>query len=87
MTSAKIGTAIIASGATTVFGFLALVASPFPMISNFGKVTVIDVLLALLATFVVFPPLIVILDTWRDKRKGATTTDKEPKKQIQGAEV
>ena len=39
MTSSKIGTAIIASGATTVFGFLALVASPFPMISNFGKVT------------------------------------------------
>ncbi|AKB34860.1 transporter, RND superfamily [Methanosarcina siciliae C2J] len=87
MTSSKIGTAIIASGATTVFGFLALVASPFPMISNFGKVTVIDVLLALLATFVVFPPLIVLLDTWRDRRKGAATVEKETKKQIQGAEI
>lgn len=87
MTSSKIGTAIIASGATTVFGFLALVASPFPMISNFGKVTVIDVLLALLATFVVFPPLIVLLDTWRDRRRGATTVEKETKKQIQGAEI
>nr|WP_281085533.1 RND family transporter [Methanosarcina acetivorans] len=87
MTSSKIGTAIIASGATTVFGFLALVASPFPMISNFGKVTVIDVLLALLATFVVFPPLIVLLDTWRDRRRGATTAEKETKKQIQGAEI
>ena len=87
MTSSKIGTAIIASGATTVFGFLALVASPFPMISNFGKVTVIDVLLALLATFVVFPPLIVFLDTWRDRRKRATVAEKEVKKQIQGAEV
>ncbi|WP_440946159.1 hydrophobe/amphiphile efflux-3 (HAE3) family transporter [Methanosarcina sp. T3] len=87
MTSSKIGTAIIASGATTVFGFLALVASPFPMISNFGKVTVIDVMLALLATFVVFPPLIVLLDTWRDKRRGAVTVEKETKKQIQGAEI
>jgi len=87
MTSSKIGTAIIASGATTVFGFLALVASPFPMISNFGKVTVIDVLLALLATFVVFPPLIVLLDTWRDRRRGATTVEKETKKQTQGAEI
>ncbi|MDY9927467.1 RND family transporter [Methanosarcina sp.] len=87
MTSSKIGTAIIASGATTVFGFLALVASPFPMISNFGKVTVIDVLLALLATFVVFPPLIVILDTWREKKRGNTAAEKEAKKQIQGAEI
>nr|WP_255679970.1 RND family transporter [Methanosarcina sp. DH2] len=87
MTSSKIGTAIIASGATTVFGFLALVASPFPMISNFGKVTVIDVLLALLATFVVFPPLIVILDTWREKKRGSTAAEKEAKKQIQGAEI
>jgi uncharacterized protein len=87
MSSSKIGTAIIASGATTVFGFLALVASPFPMISNFGKVTVIDVLLALLATFVVFPPLIVILDTWREKKRGNRAAEKEAKKQIQGAEV
>ncbi|WP_080931609.1 efflux RND transporter permease subunit [Methanosarcina mazei] len=86
MTSAKIGTAIIASGATTVFGFLALVVSPFPMISNFGIVTVVDVLMALLATFVVFPPLIVVLDTWREKRRGATA-EKEAKKQIQGADV
>lgn len=89
MTSSKIGSAIVASGATTVFGFMALLASPFPMISDFGMVTVIDVLLALLATFVVFPPLIVTLDTWRDKRKGARTAEKqtETKKQIQGAEI
>jgi uncharacterized protein len=89
MTSSKIGSAIVASGATTVFGFMALLASPFPMISDFGTVTVIDVLLALLATFVVFPPLIVTLDTWRDKRKGVRTAEKqtETKKQIQGAEI
>ncbi|RXA21299.1 RND family transporter [Methanosarcina sp. MSH10X1] len=89
MTSSKIGSAIIASGATTVFGFMALLASPFPMISDFGMVTVIDVVLALLATFVVFPPLMVILDTWRDKRKGFRTAEKdiETQKQVQGAEI
>lgn len=89
MTSSKIGSAIVASGATTVFGFMALLASPFPMISDFGMVTVIDIVLALLATFVVFPPLIILLDTWRDKRKGAKTADKQTdtKKQIQGAEI
>ncbi len=89
MTSAKIGSAIVASGATTVFGFMALLASPFPMISDFGMVTVIDVVLALLATFVVFPPLIIVLDTWRDRRKGLRTPEKEieTKKQIQGADI
>lgn len=87
MTSSKIGSAIVASGATTVFGFMALLASPFPMIADFGMVTVIDVLLALLATFVVFPPLIIILDTWRDKRKELRTAEKETKEQIKGAEI
>jgi hydrophobe/amphiphile efflux-3 (HAE3) family protein len=89
MASSKIGSAIIASGATTVFGFMALLASPFPMIADFGTVTVIDIVLALLATFVVFPPLIIFLDTWRDKRKGAKTAEKQTdtKKQIQGAEI
>jgi hydrophobe/amphiphile efflux-3 (HAE3) family protein len=89
MASSKIGSAIVASGATTVFGFMALLASPFPMISDFGMVTVIDIVLALLATFVVFPPLMILLDTWRDKRKGAKAAEKqtEIKKQIQGAEI
>nr|WP_255679027.1 RND family transporter [Methanosarcina sp. DH1] len=89
LTSSKIGSAIVASGATTVFGFMALLASPFPIITDFGTVTVIDVLLALLATFVVFPPLMVTFDTWRDKRKGARTAEKQTdtKKQIQGAEI
>jgi hydrophobe/amphiphile efflux-3 (HAE3) family protein len=87
MTSSKIGSAIVASGATTVFGFAALIASPFPMIADFGTVTVIDILLALLASFVVFPPLMVLLDIRREKKRGAGTAEKETeaKKQIQGA--
>ncbi len=39
------------------------------MNQNFGIVTVIDVLLALLATFLVFPVLIVWLDGVREKRR------------------
>jgi uncharacterized protein len=89
MTSSKIGSAIVASGATIVFGFVALIASPFPMIADFGTVTVIDILLALLASFVVFPPLMVLLDIRREKKKGAGTPDKEieAKKHIKGSEI
>ncbi|MCK4928672.1 MAG: MMPL family transporter, partial [Methanosarcinales archaeon] len=67
--SSKIGKAIVASGLTTLFGFSALIASPFSMNSNFGLVTVLDVALALLATFIVFPAVLVKLDEWREKRK------------------
>ncbi|WP_229388191.1 hydrophobe/amphiphile efflux-3 (HAE3) family transporter [Methanosarcina sp. DH2] len=68
--SSTTGTALIASGATTVFGFSALIASPFPMMSSFGLITVIDVLLAMVVTFVIFPPLIVLMDSYRGKKLG-----------------
>ncbi|MEA1907594.1 MAG: RND family transporter [Euryarchaeota archaeon] len=67
--TSKIGVAITASGFTTLAGFSALIASPFSMNRNFGIVTVIDVLLALLATFFVFPVLVVWLDGWRENRR------------------
>ncbi len=66
--SIKMGKAIVSSGLTTVFGFAALIASPFSMTSNFGFITVIDVTLALFATFVVFPPVLVLLDKHREQR-------------------
>lgn len=72
--SAKIGKAIFASGLTTLVGFSALIASPFSMNSNFGLVTVMDVALALLATFMVFPAVIVKLDEWRDRKKAVHTS-------------
>jgi hypothetical protein len=53
----RIGRAIAASGLTVTAGFGALMASSFPVIREFGAVTVIDVLFALIATIVVVPPL------------------------------
>lgn len=85
-TAASIGAALIASGATVVFGFAALIASPFPITSNFGLVTVIDILLVMVATFTVFPPLIVVLDSWRQKKRGTQALDKKAKN-IQGADT
>ncbi|MHC1592609.1 MAG: hydrophobe/amphiphile efflux-3 (HAE3) family transporter [Methermicoccaceae archaeon] len=64
-TSAKIGRAILASGLTVLAGFSALIASPFSLQSNFGLVTVLDMVFVILATFIVFPPLVVTLDRIR----------------------
>jgi len=61
----SIGAAIVASGLTTVFGFSALIASPFPMTSSFGTITVLSVIFALFATFTVFPVLLIRLEYWR----------------------
>jgi len=69
VSTGKIGVAILASGCTTLAGFSALIASPFSLNRNFGIVTVIDVLLALIASFFVFPVLVVWLDGWREKRR------------------
>lgn len=67
----RIGAAIIASGLTTVFGFSALMASPFPIVSNFGTITVLSVIAALFTTFTIFPVLIIQLEMWRAKRAKA----------------
>ena len=64
--SYNIGSALMASGMTTVFGFAALIASPFNIISNFGLVTVLSVLLALITTFTIFVVLLIRMETQRE---------------------
>jgi len=66
----KIGRAIIASGFTVIGGFAALlVARDFPILSDFGIVTMINVFFALVSTLVVLPTLIVLFDRWREHRQ------------------
>jgi len=62
----RIGSALIASGLTTVFGFAALITSPFLMTSNFGTVTVLAVIFALLTTFTVFIVLMLRMEMKRE---------------------
>ena len=57
----KIGTAITASGMTTVFGFAALTLSTFNIISNFGVVTVITVGFSLVGAIVVMPAILALM--------------------------
>jgi len=58
----RIGPAITASVVTVVAGFGTLMLSDFPMLKDFGKVVVIDVIFALVATLVVLPAAVVWLD-------------------------
>lgn len=57
----RVGKAISVSGMTTVFGFSALAASPFPIIADFGFLTVGVIALTLVASLATLPPTLVIL--------------------------
>jgi hypothetical protein len=61
----RIGSALIASGLTTVFGFAALISSPFLITNNFGIVTVLAIVFALLTTFTVFVVLMYRMEIRR----------------------
>ena len=62
----RIGSALIASGLTTVFGFAALISSPFLITNNFGMVTVLAIIFALLTTFTVFVVLMYRMEIRRE---------------------
>ncbi len=62
ITVTKIGKAIVASALTTVGGFSVLMASQFVILRDFGLMTVINITLALLSTFIILPPIIMLLD-------------------------
>lgn len=59
----RIGRAFVASGLTTVGGFLVLAASPFPLVWQFGVLVALNVLVALISALVVLPPLLI----WADR--------------------
>jgi hypothetical protein len=58
----RIGRAIGASGLTVTAGFATLIFSDFPALEDFGWVTVVTVLFALVSTLVILPPIVVSLD-------------------------
>ncbi len=70
----KIGTAITASGMTTVFGFAALTLSTFNIISNFGIVTVITVGFSLVGAIVVMPAVLALMHRFSERSRAPAKT-------------
>jgi hydrophobe/amphiphile efflux-3 (HAE3) family protein len=77
----RVGKAISVSGLTTVFGFSALTLSPFPILSDFGFLTVGVIFLTLVAALATLPPTLVVLDTAEERllaALGRSRADAEP---------
>jgi predicted RND superfamily exporter protein len=64
LTYASTGAAVLASGATAIAGFAALIASDVRMLQQFGIVTVVDLTVSLLGVMVVLPAALV----WAEER-------------------
>nr|WP_246851739.1 MMPL family transporter [Patulibacter sp. SYSU D01012] len=71
-TAASTGRAVGASAATTVAGFGVLAVSDFPLLRQFGLITVLDLLVAVLAVVVVLPAVAGLAAGRR--RDGGTAT-------------
>jgi len=67
----RVGKAISVSGMTTVFGFSALTLSPFPILADFGFLTVGVIFLTLVAALATLPPTLIVLDTLAERVDGA----------------
>lgn len=57
----KIGTPITISGLTTLFGFSAMLASSFSLVSGFGQTTVITIFFSLVGGIVVMPAIVALV--------------------------
>lgn len=71
ITANRIGSALVASGMTVVFGFAALISSPFNITNNFGIVTVMAIVFALITTFTVFVVLMLRMEIRREAVENA----------------
>lgn len=60
----RVGKAIFASALTTIGGFSALLFSDFAILSDFGMMTLINIVLALISTIIVMPALLMIVGPW-----------------------
>jgi hydrophobe/amphiphile efflux-3 (HAE3) family protein len=66
----KVGRAITASGVTTIGGFVSLLAAGgFVLIREFSFVTMLAVFFGLVSALVVHPPMVVVVDSWLEKRR------------------
>ncbi len=69
------GAAVLASGATAIAGFAAVIASDWPMLQGFGLVTVIDLTVSLLGVMVVLPAALV----WAEQHGRFALADLDPR--------
>jgi hypothetical protein len=67
ITVSNIGKAIMTSGLTMAGGFAAMMVSPFPIMRDFGLVSVVAIILSLLAALTLVPAFLVTTERFRKR--------------------
>jgi len=80
LTYESTGAAVLASGATAIAGFAALIASDIRMLRDFGIVTVVDLTVSLLGVMIVLPAALV----WAEEHGPFTLSDLDPRARLRG---
>ena len=75
-TYASTGAAVLASGATAIAGFAALIASDIRMLRDFGAVTVVDLTVSLIGVMIVLPAALI----WAEQHGPFKLSDLDPRK-------
>ena len=75
---AKLARPVLGSSLTTIFGFGVLVVSRFPVLANFGKVTVFAIALSLVGAFLVLPAALVLVPGLAEQGNEAVTPADAP---------
>ncbi|HEX2232933.1 MAG TPA: MMPL family transporter, partial [Thermoleophilaceae bacterium] len=75
LTYASTGAAVLASGATAIAGFAALIASDIKMLRDFGILTVVDLTVSLLGVMLVLPAALI----WAEQHGPFTVRDLDPR--------
>jgi predicted RND superfamily exporter protein len=76
LTYASTGAAVMASGATAIAGFAALIASDIRMLRDFGIVTVVDLTVSLLGVLLVLPAALI----WAEQHGEFSVRDLAPRR-------
>ena len=68
-TYASTGAAVVASGATAIAGFAVLALSDIQMLKDFGRVTVVDLIVSLLGVLAVLPAVLVVAERRAERKR------------------
>ncbi|MCX6664713.1 MAG: efflux RND transporter permease subunit [Euryarchaeota archaeon] len=76
----RTGSAIFIAALSSIFGFGVLVLAPIPPLQQFGIITALTLIYALITSIVVLPLMLARWAHWRKKRKGYIIHPGPPKK-------
>ncbi len=82
----SVGSALVFTSAVLAVGFGVLSYSAFDLNAGMGKLTAVTIVLALVADFLLLPPLLMRMEAWRERVPAAVVLGARPRTDASGAD-